>query len=200
MSLWDKTDRIERRYLKLIIRRFNSFRNKLLVFDELNVLQSVTATYKEVDTLCKRAFLEMLKANAEGDELLDLWLMDWLDKIDEVTKCQWASETERKKQRLFEALMADILSNKPKSVILHDVDVARRYMERQFKQTGDDVTADFILKTYEDAEVENVMWITAKDERVCEICKPRDGRIYRLKDCPQWPAHYNCRCEVVPYG
>ena len=192
MSLWDKTDRIERRYLLLIIRKFKALRRKTLFFDELNILQGVDQTYAEVDALCKEAFRKMI------DDYYEYWLWEQLEEYDPVTKYRWSTEFARKRQRLFETLMADFLSGKPKSVINHDIDIAMRYIERQFNQTGDDITAAYILKTYEDEGVERVMWVTARDEKVCEECAPRDGKIYPLDDHPQWPAHYYCRCELIP--
>ena len=38
-------------------------------------------------------------------------------------------------------------------------------------------------------------WITANDDRVCDICEPRDGKVIEGDDFP--PAHVNCRCEVM---
>ncbi len=37
-------------------------------------------------------------------------------------------------------------------------------------------------------------WITANDDRVCEICGPRHMKEIDGEDFP--PAHVNCRCEV----
>lgn len=200
MSLWDKTDAVERKYLKLIIRKFRLLQRQTLVFDELNILMRVNEIYAEVNALCKEAFRRMLKQYRPdyGDEMLDMWLLDHLEQYDPVTKYKWESELERKKARLFEELMADMTSGKPRSVINNDIGVAMRYIERQFKQTGDDLTAEFILQMYEDDGVKKVKWVTAKDERVCEVCAPRDGKIYDIRDCPQWPAHYYCRCELIP--
>lgn len=38
-------------------------------------------------------------------------------------------------------------------------------------------------------------WITANDDRVCDICGPRHGK--RIDDGDYPPAHVNCRCEVA---
>jgi SPP1 gp7 family putative phage head morphogenesis protein len=44
----------------------------------------------------------------------------------------------------------------------------------------------------------NEIWITQIDERTCEICEPRDGKVlgdgWERDDGP--PAHPNCRCDV----
>lgn len=50
-------------------------------------------------------------------------------------------------------------------------------------------------------------WITGRDERVCSICGPRDGKLYRIgaSDDPELmaldvlvppPAHVKCRCTI----
>lgn len=42
-------------------------------------------------------------------------------------------------------------------------------------------------------------WITARDEKVCPICKPRDGVIYSYAELRYiFPAHPNCRCKIEP--
>jgi len=41
-------------------------------------------------------------------------------------------------------------------------------------------------------------WVSALDPRVCPICAPMDGKVRdKRKDFPLWPAHFNCRCQVV---
>lgn len=42
-------------------------------------------------------------------------------------------------------------------------------------------------------------WRTVGDGRVCELCAPRDGKIYSLDEIePLIPLHPNCRCMAVP--
>jgi hypothetical protein len=44
-----------------------------------------------------------------------------------------------------------------------------------------------------------VVWKTARDEKVCEICGPRDGLIMHMHYANQiFPAHPNCRCTLDP--
>ena len=40
-------------------------------------------------------------------------------------------------------------------------------------------------------------WETATDEKVCPICGPYAGRVWRAADGPQPPLHPNCRCQRV---
>lgn len=53
------------------------------------------------------------------------------------------------------------------------------------------------LKAYEENNIKLVEWIATEDERTCEICGPRDGKIYRIDNVPLIPAHPNCRCTVA---
>ena len=41
-------------------------------------------------------------------------------------------------------------------------------------------------------------WVAAMDPRVCPACAPLDGKVRKKRsDFPQWPLHFNCRCQVV---
>lgn len=40
-------------------------------------------------------------------------------------------------------------------------------------------------------------WETASDEKVCPVCGPYAGRVWRADDGPQPPLHPNCRCQRV---
>lgn len=52
-----------------------------------------------------------------------------------------------------------------------------------------------------DKMVGYVRWVTARDEKVCNICGPRDDRIYQMADAIDiWPAHPNCRCRLEALG
>lgn len=55
------------------------------------------------------------------------------------------------------------------------------------------------LRAYESGGISYVEWVTAEDERVCEICRPRDRKIYEISLAPSCPDHPNCRCVLIPY-
>jgi SPP1 gp7 family putative phage head morphogenesis protein len=47
--------------------------------------------------------------------------------------------------------------------------------------------------------VDSFSWETARDERVCPICTPRAGQIYKLTDSSNKPpGHVRCRCWIRP--
>jgi len=41
-------------------------------------------------------------------------------------------------------------------------------------------------------------WVAVLDSRTCPTCAPLDGKRWdKRRDAPRWPAHVNCRCQVV---
>lgn len=53
------------------------------------------------------------------------------------------------------------------------------------------------INQYRKAGIKKWEWITAFDERTCQICSAYDGRIFNMGD-QQPPIHPNCRCAVAP--
>jgi len=52
---------------------------------------------------------------------------------------------------------------------------------------------------YTRAGIETLEWLTARDERVCPICAPLDGKRFAVKSNHPRPAiHVNCRCDILP--
>ena len=42
-------------------------------------------------------------------------------------------------------------------------------------------------------------WDASNDTRLCELCAPLDGlRFKEREDAPPWPAHWGCRCKILP--
>lgn len=41
-------------------------------------------------------------------------------------------------------------------------------------------------------------WLTANDEAVCPICSGLNGKVFPLKSNFRPPAHYSCRCTIIP--
>lgn len=48
------------------------------------------------------------------------------------------------------------------------------------------------------ATVEKVMWTNDLDSNVCDDCESLDGEIYLVDEAPDWPAHWNCSCDLIP--
>lgn len=53
------------------------------------------------------------------------------------------------------------------------------------------------VATYRAMQLEEWEWLTARDERVCEICEELDGKRFPIST-PFDPAHVRCRCRSRP--
>lgn len=56
---------------------------------------------------------------------------------------------------------------------------------------------DATLIRYRQYGITKTEWLTGQDERVCDICGPRHGRVYDIGNVPDCPAHAQCRCTIL---
>ena len=180
---------------------------KQLRFDNLSIVQTVSKTYSDSIRLAKKRYLQIAtdayiealvlagiaRKKAEDmaeDSITEDWLLDMMEEYDPVTLYQFLPEAERKKDRLIEALIA--AHNKGQ-----EVDRALRLWTRQIAHYADKSVDKATIDGYEDAGVKKVKWVTAEDEKVCQVCQERDGKIYPIDKLPPKP-HYHCRCTFAP--
>jgi len=69
-----------------------------------------------------------------------------------------------------------------------------------FYQANDDFSwTDDSGKRHEVKLIKGYEWDASLDDRVCPICAPLDGVTRdRREDMPAHPAHFNCRCQILP--
>lgn len=171
----------------------------LVSMDELNVLQSVKEVYREADALARKMLYQIAVfayENASGEDIsiiTEQWLLEVvLEAYDPITKYSYVNEVERKCSRLFES----ILASENKSA---EIDSALRYWSAMVTQYSIITTDAATKQAYMDSGVEEVMWVSVKDDRRCKVCKSRDGKIYLIEEVPPKP-HLGCRCYLVPYS
>ena len=201
-SLYDYTDRRIEQLNRQLLRLFQKVR--LLNFDELNALNDIKAVYRKADRYAKVAYLDiaeyayafgLLEAEKAGFKLkrrrdIDRdWILDFLEEEDFVTLYKYAPEWTRKRDRLVEALA---MTNKPNK----EIDKALKYLIMQTTHYADKATAQAELQALKDAGVKKVMWLTERDNRVCSVCQPLDGKIFSIGKVPAIPQHYHCRCVL----
>lgn len=192
-------DRIVKAYLKTLLRRFKRLnQGTILGFDEMNVIGAVNEAYSDITDITVEALKKIAAQTYRWicgeDFLVDMWLSGFLQEFNPVTHYKFYEETDRKRSRLYEALMSSNTAAERKMQIT----TATRYWAKQFEQTADNVVEAVIVKAYEDNGVKYVRWYTKKDQRVCLDCKLRDGKIYPITSKDLHPLHYNCRCWWVP--
>lgn len=164
-------------------------------FDQLNVLEVTRTLYQDLARDNQQVFLELAQeryqeAEPRGTEPPDLaWLLALLAAYNAVTKVIYANEIQRKQAYTTEGINSSTAKATEFRRGLHYwADLSSTY--------ADIVTDESTLKAYRDAGVKKVRWVTAGDERVCETCRERDGKVYTINAIP--PKHRRCRCHYLP--
>lgn len=165
-------------------------------FDELNVLDVTRTLYDQLRKDNQDVFLELAQeryqeAEPHGEKPPDLaWLLALLAAYNAVTKVIYDNDVDRKRQYTAEGINSSTAKVTEFRRGLHYwADLTATY--------GDIVTDESTLKAYRDARVKKVRWVTAGDEKVCETCRERNGKIYSINSIPPKP-HRRCRCVYEP--
>lgn len=193
-ELSDKSAEILR---KKAVKRFRRARSRaaLLDFDELSVISIFKELYENLNTDNEDIFEELAEmaymyAEPHGDDAPSKrWLELILGSTNPVTGYIYNHEVERKREYTTEGVNSVTSRFLKKKAI----NKGARYWDRFSTQYCDIVTDEATLKAYKDAGIKRVKWRTQDDEVVCEICGPRDGKIYPIDKAPP-KAHWGCRC------
>ena len=178
------------------------------MFDELNVIgvkKHVDKLYKNIYKIIRSEFLavandiyeevaaEAVEMGFDGDlgDIDESWLDEFFSKYSPVTKYVFIKEIDRKKSRLFEALVASLEDR------LDGYTTAENLLKRQIKQCGIELEDDIVKTAYKDVKVNKVQWVAEHDKKTCGVCDELDGEIFDLEDAPD-KQHINCRCYLIP--
>ena len=178
------------------------------MFDEMNIVsikKHVHKLYKDVQKIIKKEFMailnplyqeiydEALALGFDGDlrDLDEVWIEEFFEEYNPVTKYVFNNEIERKESRLFEAIISS------KRELHQSYKTAENLVLRQVKQYGIDLEDAVTLTVYKDVGVKDVMWVTEQDHKTCGECKELDGETFKLEEAPP-KLHPNCRCYYVP--
>lgn len=165
-------------------------------FDELNVLEVTRTLYQDLARDNQEVFLELAQeryqeAEPHGEEPPDLaWMLALLAAYNSVTKIIYDNDVDRKRQYTAEGINSSTAKVSEFRRGLH-------YWADLTSNYADIVTDESTLKAYRDAGVKKVKWITAGDEKVCETCRERNGKVYSINAIPPKP-HRRCRCIFEP--
>ena len=164
-------------------------------FDELSVLSVTRELYDQLEADNRQVYLELAQERYQetephGEEPPDLaWLLALLAAYNAVTKYQYTNEVDRKRQYTAEGINSSTAKVTEFRRGLH-------YWAGLTADYADIVTDESTLKAYRDAGVKKVKWITAGDEKVCETCRERNGKVYSINAIPA--KHRRCRCVFEP--
>lgn len=196
-GFYDLTDKAVGLLNRRAVKRFEDAQSKaaLAKFDELNVLEVTRTLYDQLEKDNRQVYLELAQeryqeAEPHGEEPPDLaWLLALLAAYNAVTKVIYDNDVDRKRQYTAEGINSSTAKVTEFRRGLHYwADLTATY--------GDIVTDESTLKAYHDAGVKKVRWVTAGDEKVCETCRERNGKIYFINSMP--PKHRRCRCTFEP--
>jgi len=177
--------------------RFEKTQSDLSIkgFDELNVIKQVKLLYKNLEADNEEIFLELAEeqykeTNPKGKKPKLAWLLALLALTDPVSKYIYSKEVPRKRDRTTEAINAS-------GAKVTELKRGLRYWSQMTGHYADVVTDEATLKAYKDQGIKKIRWITMGDEKVCEICRERNRKIYPIRSIPPKP-HYGCRCWYEP--
>lgn len=197
-SWYRLADRATELLNKRAVKRFEDAKDETaqLGFDELNVLEVTRTLYDQLRKDNQDVFLELAQeryqgAKPHGEEPPDLaWLLALLAAYNAVTKVIYDNDVDRKRQYTAEGINSSTAKVTEFRRGLH-------YWADLTSTYADIVTDESTLKAYRDAGVKRVRWVTASDEKVCETCRERNGKVYSINAIPPKP-HRRCRCVLEP--
>lgn len=197
-NYYDLADKAIELLNKRATKRFEDAKDKAAQdgFDELSVLSVTRELYDQLEADNRQVYLELAQeryqeAEPHGEEPPDLaWLLALLAAYNAVTKYQYTNEVDRKRQYTAEGINSSTAKVTEFRRGLH-------YWAGLTADYADIVTDESTLKAYRDAGVKKVKWITAGDEKVCETCRERNGKVYSINSIPKKP-HRRCRCIFQP--
>ncbi len=179
---------------KRLVRMFSPLKS-LLSYDEINALTAVTGVYENALRMAKASFLQIAnryyaESRFERDmrSLDEQWVDELLASYDPVSRYIFDSEYDRKRMRLFEALVASPVKDQ-------EVKSAVRALSFMLRVYAVRMADEAVIEAMNDEGVAKVEWVAEMDNRTCPTCWKRDGRIYELLKLPPKP-HPNCRCWI----
>jgi SPP1 gp7 family putative phage head morphogenesis protein len=205
MYIYQSADDAIKQMNRRNIKAFGGLR--LMKHDELNIIRKVSEVYDGSAKYARARYYEIayeayiialvqchwtnLDATRRAEEDIDYdWVDEMLEDEDFVTLYRFDTETDRKKQRLIEALAVSQRWN-------DEIDKALKLWTKQVGQYAINATDNARMAAFSKAGIKKVKWNTAHDEKVCEECDGRDGKIYPIDKAPG-KAHYGCRCWYSP--
>lgn len=201
-SVYDRTDAILRRHMRVVVRRFGRLRSECQREDDAwALMQLVFLCYSDAWDDYSRCLQEAYAAGygaylPSGGQLaagsaFAAYSASYALPEGYRPRAEW----ERKRDRAYESLCAVVQGGGDRG---QSVERSRNVWARQLRQGADDMTLRGSLDALSDAGVRRVRFVTQRDGRVCERCRSHDGRTYRLGSQPALPLHHNCRCFYAP--
>ena len=202
-------DRVQKELTRKILKRLNDLKSNfnVLGFDELNVVNGMKALYDSVfedikkfyRALYRERYIEMcmwLSGKMPNEdflnEMVDLWLLDFLEEPNEIYHYAFHSELLRKRDRAIEAEESEPTRiQKQLSMEKH-----LRFVIQMAAWFTDMVSQDAEYAALKDFGAAKVRWNVYGDEKVCQKCFDLDEKVFLIDKVPP-RQHLNCRCYLT---
>ena len=164
------------------------------VFEEFVLLYQYLVSESEIEFLKLADTVYQKNSGKSKKTFSKKWLRTNVTDIPiPTTKYIYSKEAERKRNRAIEAINASDTYAKKSA----ELTKAMRMFSAQTKFYADYVTEIAAEEAMADSGENKVLWITKKDEKVCEICSARDNAVYDIGNIPE--RHLRCRCILIPF-
>ena len=198
--MYSYTDKELNRLVKAYVRIFERIKRAKRpkkVEDETVLLALTERTYERLLIVLEEVLLKIAKYACKrqcgkDDEIDFEWLMDYLGGYDPVMKFVFLNEVDRRRAKLFEAIVA---TKDPKG----EAERAEKDFTRLTVQVAEEVTDAGNIEGIKIAGYKFVRWVSFHDAKRCAECRSLDGKIFPIDGIPVKP-HPRCRCYVVPYA
>ena len=211
--MWNLVDKLLAKIKKTITANFAEL--ETLTWGELTpsfVRDKTKAMYNLLMENNRKCLTEIAKKAHDDivDELIEMdyvlyrhsapdgnWVDDYLKSFNRVSQYLYYPEADRKRLRLAEEIQTAKEFKDP-AMLKGSIEKAKGLWWNQtqvyFTDVVDAVRME-VMSQY--ADVDMVMWHSEHDERVCQECEERDGRVYTLAAVPK--KHRLCRCWLTPH-
>jgi SPP1 gp7 family putative phage head morphogenesis protein len=214
METYEYTDKVIKHLFKRYVRLFSKAKSEM-PFDELNILSYSKDLYETLLDITVKYYLKLInhvysEYAEKPKKLTKKWLTEYLLMYDPTTKYVFMHEVERKKARFAESIVACVKANtkssgkisKAQTTVITanvsgEVKRAMNLWAGMARQYADELTVASAVQAYKDNGAKQVMWLTMRDDKLCDECKELDGKIFDIDSVPPKP-HPNCRCWLKP--
>lgn len=178
-----------------------------LVRESFNTLTA--AQQKQVNDLLSKVYTDtrtgvanLLESSFEVTNKFQLnQLLSRVDGNTTLSKRIWtnnAAISQRINNDISRLLYNDATPDQIKRALAADFNISYNAADRLIRTETSKFYNAAAIDSYKEAGVEEIEWLTEKDDRTCRVCGPKNGLRYPVSMPPEIPAHPRCRCVILP--
>lgn len=153
---------------------------------------------------------EVTGNTGERTEINQAWILALVSSFNAVTKYVYTDEVTAKRdyfnQKITNSLKARVAQKKELTMLGADVNANFKEAKRLWANMADSMMVFVgtlaMVQAYKDTGVKKVIYHTEEDDKVCELCEPKNGKILRVDELVYGvnapPIHNYCRCWLEP--